>query len=145
MTEIAFHFNVPDRLAYACRLVRKAHNRGARVAVLAEPDLLERLDDLLWRFSATEFLPHCRQDAGEAALAETPIVLLDSPSACPHHDMLINLAETVPSGFERFERFVEVVTGEPDDRQAARGRWKYYQERGYALKRHDLAAAGEAA
>ena len=24
MTEVAFHFNVPDRLAYTCRLVRKA-------------------------------------------------------------------------------------------------------------------------
>ena len=26
MTEIAFHFNAPDKLAYACRLLRKANS-----------------------------------------------------------------------------------------------------------------------
>ena len=31
MTEIAFHFNAPDKLAYACRLLRKAVASGARV------------------------------------------------------------------------------------------------------------------
>ena len=30
MTEIAFHFNVPDKLAYSCRLLRKAYLSGAR-------------------------------------------------------------------------------------------------------------------
>jgi DNA polymerase III subunit chi len=142
MTEIAFHFNVQDQVEYTCRLVRKAHMRGALIALLADPDTLERLDTHLWSFAATEFLPHCRQGAGEAAMAETPILLLESPQACPHQDLLINLAGNVPSGFERFGRFIEIVTGEPADRQAARTRWKYYQERGYALKQHDLAAAG---
>ena len=28
MTEVAFHFNVPQRLAYACRLLRKASQRS---------------------------------------------------------------------------------------------------------------------
>lgn len=144
MTEIAFHFNVPDRLGYACRLVRKAYSRGTRVAVLAESELLGELDETLWRFSATDFLPHCRQSAGEAAMAQTPILLLDSPAACPHHDLLVNLTESVPAGFERFERFIEIVTSHPPDRQAARVRWKYYLDRGYALKRHDLAMAEEA-
>ena len=30
MTEVQFHFNVPDRLVYACRLLRKALRSGAR-------------------------------------------------------------------------------------------------------------------
>ena len=33
MTEISFHFNVPDKLAYACRLLRKAVNAGNKVVV----------------------------------------------------------------------------------------------------------------
>jgi hypothetical protein len=37
MTEIAFHFNVPDKLAYSCRLLRKAYLSGARVVVTGEP------------------------------------------------------------------------------------------------------------
>ena len=35
MTEVAFHFNVPDRLAYTCRLVRKAYAAGGRTVVVA--------------------------------------------------------------------------------------------------------------
>ena len=34
MTEVAFHFNAPDKRSYACRLLRKAYLRGARVLVL---------------------------------------------------------------------------------------------------------------
>ena len=33
MTEVEFHVNVPDRLQYACRLLRKACRKGVRVAV----------------------------------------------------------------------------------------------------------------
>ena len=31
MTDVAFHFNAPDKLAYACRLLRKAVGSGSRV------------------------------------------------------------------------------------------------------------------
>jgi hypothetical protein len=33
MTEIAFHFNAPDKLAYACRFARKALRSGARLVI----------------------------------------------------------------------------------------------------------------
>ena len=36
MTEIEFHFNVHDKLAYTCRLLRKACRTGARAVVTAE-------------------------------------------------------------------------------------------------------------
>ncbi len=144
MTEISFHFNVSDKLLYTCRLLRKACASGAQVAVTAKPDVLAELDALLWSFSATEFLPHCRADAGADRLAATPIVLVESLNACPHHGVLVNLGPLVPAEFERFERFIEVVTGNDDDRLAARSRWKHYTDRGYAMKRHDLAAVGAA-
>ena len=41
MTEIAFHFNVQDRIAYACRLLRKAYRSAAQVGVVGEAALLE--------------------------------------------------------------------------------------------------------
>lgn len=144
MTEVAFHFNVPDKLAYSCRLLRKAWGSGARVVVTGEADMLERLDQLLWTFSALEFVPHCRLDAAAATLAATPVVLAGSLDACPHHEVLVNLGGQVPAGFERFERFIELVTHADEDRLAARGRWKHYADRGYAMKRHDLAAEARA-
>ena len=44
MTEIAFHFNAPDRLAYVCRLLRKAVATDAQLVVVGSPDQLDRLD-----------------------------------------------------------------------------------------------------
>jgi len=144
MTEIAFHFNVADKLVYSCRLLRKAYLSGANVVVTAGPEILTELDQLLWSFSPTDFVPHCRTAASENNLSATPVLLSESLLDCPHYGVLINLARGTPSGFERFERVIEVVTQADDDRLAARGRWKYYADRGYAMKRHDL-AAGEGA
>ncbi|MDI1273761.1 DNA polymerase III subunit chi [Polaromonas sp.] len=142
MTEVAFHFNVPDKLSYSCRLLRKAWSSGARVVVTAEADMLDRLDQLLWTFSPLEFVPHCHLTGIPSTVSATPVVLAGSLEACPHHEVLVNLGHQVPAGFERFERFIELVTLADEDRVAARGRWKHYADRGYAMKRYDLAGAG---
>jgi DNA polymerase III subunit chi len=140
MTDVEFHFNAPEKVGYACRLLRKAVAKGARVAVTGESGTLNDLDVALWTFSPLEFVPHCRQEAASAAvLAASPIVLAPSARAAPHHHVLVNLGEPVPEGFERFERLIEVVTMDEDDRQGARRRWKHYADRGYAITRHDLA------
>lgn len=142
MTEIAFHVNVPDKLAYSCRLLRKAYLSGARVAVTAEPEVLAELDELLWSFSPSEFVPHCRSNAPEKSLAATPVLLVESLETCPHHEILVNLGLNIPAEFERFERCIEVVAQAHDDAVAGRGRWKHYAARGYALKNHDLSKPG---
>jgi DNA polymerase III subunit chi len=141
MTEVAFHFNVPDKLGYACRLLRKATAAGSRVVVTGDPDLLRALDTELWTFSPLEFIPHCDAAAADADLvAASPVLLADTPRGTPHQQVLVNIGTAVPEGFERFERLIELVTQEEGDRQHARGRWKHYADRGYAITRHDIAA-----
>jgi DNA polymerase-3 subunit chi len=142
MTEVAFHFNAPDKLSYACRLLRKAVGSGARVVVTAEAELLQQLDVTLWTFAPLEFIPHCRGGSEAALLAASPVVLADSLQGTPHQQVLVNLGGRVPDGFERFDRLIEVVTLDDDDRQGARSRWKHYADRGYAIQRHDLALKG---
>jgi len=140
MTEVAFHFNVPDKLAYACRLLRKATGAGSKVVVTGESQQLRTLDTELWTFSALEFIPHCHAASADAqVLAASPVVLADTPRGAPHQEVLVNLGEGVPDGFERFERLIEVVSQDDGDRQRARARWKHYADRGYAIQRHDLA------
>ena len=65
-----------------------------------------------------------------------------APGSLPHHEVLVNLGGGQPPWFASFERLVEVVGSDDDDRAGARERWRFYRERGYALERHDLAAAG---
>lgn len=139
MTEVAFHFNVPDKLAYACRLLRKAHQSGARVGVVGPADFLNALDLDLWRFSALDFVPHCHSHAPAPLLAASPIVLAAQPADLPEADVLVNTGDAVPEGFERFERLIELVA-KADDHNLARQRWRHYAQRGYNIQRHDLAA-----
>jgi DNA polymerase III subunit chi len=140
MTGVEFHFNAPDKVGYACRLLRKAVGKGAKLVVTGEPELLRELDVALWTFSPLDFVPHCHGDtAGPAVLAASPIVLSQAAHGAPHHDVLVNLGAAVPEGFERFERLIEVVTAGEDDRMHGRRRWKHYADRGYAIAKHDRA------
>lgn len=138
MTEIAFHFNAPDRMAYACRLLRKAVGNGAKVVVTAHPETLQQLDAALWTFSTTDFVPHCHLDSDPWVAALSPVILAKSIESVPHQQVLLNLGPTVPDGFERFERVIELVGMDDEERQLARGRWKKYTDQGHAITRHDL-------
>lgn len=141
MTEIAFHFNVRDKLAYACRLLRKAWRTGAQVGAVGRDEWLADLDRALWSFEPLEFVPHARVGrASEPVAALTRLWLAATPSELPHQSVLVNFGDEVPAGFERFERLIEVVTTDEADRLAGRRRWKYYSDRGYAIVRHEVQA-----
>lgn len=140
MTEVAFHFNAPAKIGYACRLLRKASGAGARVVVTGDAQLLAELDVALWTFAPLEFVAHCNAaNAPPQVLAASPVVLAAGVRDTPHREVLVNLGDVVPEGFERFDRLIEVVTGDEGDRRQARARWKHYADRGYAITRHDLA------
>ncbi len=138
MTGIAFHVHLADRLAYACRLLRKAAASGSQVVVTGPLSELRALDAALWTFSAQDFVPHGLADALPPALrARTPIVLAESAQGAPHREVLVNLHETIPEGFEGFERLIELVSAEEGPLRSARVRWKHYADRGYALTKID--------
>ena len=138
MTSVAFHFNVSDRLYYTCRLVRKAVAAGTSVVVKGPGSLLEQFDRDLWTFSVTEFVPHGHADDSASLVRRSAILLCESLDSTPVRDLLVNLAEDVPTGFEAFDRVIEVVSEDPVERGHARQRWKHYSKAGLKLIRHDL-------
>jgi DNA polymerase-3 subunit chi len=140
VTDIDFHFNTPDKVNYACRLLRKAvAARGARVVVVADGPTIEAIDAALWQLSPVDFIAHCRSSAEPSLLVRSPVVLMDGVGAdLPHQQVLLNLDAAVPAGFERFERLIDIVTDDEADRQDARTRWRHYADRGYAITRHQF-------
>lgn len=143
VTEIAFHFNAPDKLGYVCRFARKALRHGARLVVLGDAAVLSRLSSRLWSVSSTDFLAHAAAADGGSMLAVSPIILAERLQDLPHHDVLVNLAAQVPADFERFARVVEIVSSSDEmDRQDARTRWRDYEGRGFSIVRHDLNLKG---
>ena len=154
MARIDFHSNVNDKLEYACRLTRKiwsATPSGETVrsiVMVGEKADLKKLDELLWAFSATDFLPHCFIE--DEAASDTPILLTDhflSPalSQLPHADILIHLGmqmpQDVPALLARFPRVVEVVTVNEAERLAGRERFKAYRDLGHELHNFDQSKA----
>lgn len=143
MTAVEFHFNVPERLAYACRLLRKAARQGAGVAVTGPTATLGQLDGMLWSFDQIEFVPHLRLRTGESSrprLRRTPLWLVEQPEQASHYPVLVNLGIEPPGGFESFLRLIEVVGVDDDDRASGRARWKYYASRGYPISRREVGA-----
>lgn len=142
MTSIDFHVNAQAKLAYACRLARKAYGNGARAVFYAAHDAtLAEFDRLLWTFSTLDFIPHCRVTSPLAAATPIHLAGADDADACLHHDLLVNLDRGQPAYFGRFERMIEVVAADAADLEAGRQRWKFYKDRGYPLARHDVASA----
>lgn len=138
MTRIDFHSNVPDKMAYACRLVRKAFAAQCRVVLLAEDkNSLAALDAALWTFSELDFLPHVL--ASDPLALQTPIILTDDDATdYPHYQILINLSNRTPTHFARFERMFEIICSDDADKQSGRDRYRFYQQRGYPLT-HNVA------
>jgi DNA polymerase-3 subunit chi len=137
MTQIDFYTQVEDKLQTACRLTAKARSRGLRVTLFCpDRDTAARLDRMLWSVPATGFLPHCRPDE---PLAKVTPVLIDSTGESPLHDeVLINLHSEWPACFSRFQRLAEIVCTDDADRAGARARYKFYRDRGYEIRTHDL-------
>ena len=141
MTQIDFYTHVDNKLNIACKLAAKAHAQGLRMAVLC-PDaaVAQQFDRMLWTAPALSFVPHC--DAAHALASRTPVVFdhRDVPSS--HDDVLLNLRAEWPQVFSRFQRLIEIVTQDDDDRAAARERFKFYRDRGYEIRTHDLSRNG---
>ncbi len=140
---IDFYFDVDHRLQYACRVTRKARAAGLTVlAFTRNADRLARFDAALWTFSALDFIAHVHVDSPLAAA--TPVLLAHDVAAAPARDLLLTLDDDVAPSFVdwlgRFDRVIEVVSREDDDRALARLRFKAYRDAGFAPSAHPAAA-----
>jgi DNA polymerase III subunit chi len=135
MTKVNFHTGIPDRHEYAWRWLFKAVKANARVVVYDDDAArLAKLDEYLWTYQPVEFLPHVM--ANDPLAAVTPIVLTNLADALPHHHILLNLSDQLPSFFSSFERLEELSPIDGDGLIAARQRYKFYSDRGYPLQVH---------
>jgi DNA polymerase-3 subunit chi len=141
MTRIDFYvLDDPNKRQHqhlVCRLTEKAWREGRTIHIICDADATAtELDDLLWTYKDISFLPHAKQGTAEAV--DVPVTLGCHNQIPTTTDVLINLGADVPDFFSRFERVMETTGSDPKSRSAARERYRYYQERGYALNTHKL-------
>jgi DNA polymerase-3 subunit chi len=132
VTRIDFYRYADDKLNFACRLAARAYDKPSRLVVYSDDrGVLAAFDRALWTFQATRFVPHCFVES--PAAGETPVILAASGEVLPHHDVLLNLSSEWPPFFATFERLLEIVATDEDDKAAARRRYAFYRERGYDI------------
>lgn len=137
MTRVDFYFNAKTKAEVAMRLAAKAYQAGQHTLLYTGEDALAaELDNALWTAQQLSFIPHVR--CGHPLAPRTPVLIGTRPDELASCDVLINLTPETPSCFGRFDRLIEIVTVDETDRLQARSRFRYYQERGYALETHDL-------
>ena len=127
------------RLRTACRLAEKAYDQGLRVAVrTAGAAETAELDELLWSFSDRSFVPHCVWPADAGAAAETAVLIGSGVLPESHRDVLVNLGDDAPSGFEGYARVLEIVGADEAAKTLGRSRWRRYREHGANPESHNL-------
>lgn len=140
MTQIDFYTNVADKVHTACRIVAKGYTLGHRVLVFCpDAETAQSFDRLLWTTPATGFVPHC--GSADPLAAVTPIIIDYRGSEPVHDEVLLNLRAEWPPFFGRFERLIEIVSLDDEDRRRARERYKFYRDRGYEIRTRDLREA----
>jgi DNA polymerase-3 subunit chi len=125
------------RLSLACRLAEKAYGLGYRVYLhAASPEQARQLDDRLWTFRQGSFVPHtlCPPAEGDAS----PVLIGSEETPPPAAGVLINLSDTVPAFFERYERVAELVDQQPSVLAKSRERFRFYRNQGYEPVSHRL-------
>jgi len=125
------------RALLACRLADKAYGLGHTVYVFTASEArAAALDDLLWTFRQDSFVPHERYPlVGEEG---SPVLVGTAAPATVEAQVLINLADALPEGFERYERVVELVDQHPEVLAQSRERFRQYREQGCAPETHKL-------
>lgn len=144
MTEVFFYIledagaDAPAR--FACRLTEKAHGEGHRVFIhVADTDQARTLDRLLWVFRQASFVPHMMDEALDPQDTLTPVVIGTGEPPSGFDDVLINVGGEVGGFFSRFSRHSEIVG--PERLDQARGQYRYFKDRGYALTTHKIPAS----
>lgn len=124
--------------AAAWLTVNAGQQQPPRRTLVYAPDaeVAERFDRLLWTHTATGFLPHCR--IGSPLANETPILIATTLDTSPREESLLNLSNELPPSFSRYENLVEIISNEDSVRLPGRDRVKFYRDRGYDIRFHDL-------
>ena len=140
MTKISFYIlkkseKKNQRLQVLLRIVEKAYSNGHKIYIACRSrSQAERIDSELWVFKKDRFIPHGMIDSPEGKIVA--IGWGQEPKL--HNEVLINLLESIPPFFSRFNRLIEIVDSNESDLLLGREHWKFYKDRGYPLKKYDV-------
>jgi DNA polymerase III subunit chi len=142
MTDVSFYLlqttGMQDRYRYACKLIEKAYRTGCFCYVLTDsPQQSQTLDDLLWTFRPTSFVPHEIYHGMIPEFANT-VLIGHYPAPAQWQKVILNLAAHPPTDLSHTERLLEILDNNESLKQLGRQRYRHYQQLGLSLKTHHV-------
>ena len=139
MTQVNFYaLSSPDqesRRQFACRLAEKAAQLGHRVFIQVDSaEQAAAMDTLLWQFKPSSFVPHAL--AGSAV--SEPVIIGTEARQAEYEDVFINLSGHPCQHLTRYQRVNEIMSNDPDELQAGRQSYRFYQQKGLQPETHKL-------
>jgi DNA polymerase-3 subunit chi len=130
MSEVRFyHLERQSQMQVLPLLLSKALERGHRIVVkMSSAGDVERMNDHLWAYDPSGFLPHGSAKNGAKELQ--PVYLTDEDENPNDADVLILCSGARSDMQGDFKLCCEMLNGnDPEDISAARARWKTYKEK----------------
>ena len=134
-----YKLNSQNRTAinrFCCQLADKVVKMGNPVFVRTKDETETRImDDIMWTFSDSSFLPHAIQDDAEDT--DTPVIIGHNASALKGF-LLINLSDEFPENTLNYERVAEIISDAPENLLKGRARYSAYKRDAYPLHYHEI-------
>lgn len=118
---------------HTCHLAADAWRIGQRVLIMcADKAQALKIDEALWQRGADEFVPH--NLTGENDSYATPIeISWQEQVSRKRYDVLISLLPEVAPIANNFKQVIDFVPAADNLKQAARDRYRQYQQLGFEL------------
>ena len=127
------------KLKLASRLCNKLFKLNKKALVYtSDANESQLLDDLMWQYNDTSFVPHEIIQANNEQLELSPIHISHGTQLPQTYDILINLSNQIPEHHQQFDRVAELVANDEQDKHLARQRYKIYQDNNSELTTHNI-------
>ena len=123
-------------LTLACRVTEKAYQAGHRIYLRCEDaQQAAQLDELLWTFSQSSFVPHQLVSTGRS---DAPVTIGHTPPNSGDAEVIVSLAEEPIPDLGGFARLAEIVGHDSTQRESGRKRYRFYREQGLDPVTHEI-------
>jgi DNA polymerase-3 subunit chi len=122
---------------FLCRLVDKAYQLQQQIYIHASShEEAQRVDELLWTFRDTSFIPHQQITSEYPADPMLTVTIATNKPKRLIADILFNLSYEVPAYFAEFTRIIEIVSKE--EKNQSRKKYKFYKAQNCQLTLHNI-------
>ena len=129
MTKVIFYTGVTDKFEWLAKTSQNILSRKKTAILLVADNDRSLASAKLWTYTDISFIGNSEDD-----LDSNRRLILGPPLGLKDREVYINFSDDIPLDFSSWRYLLEYVPEETSSREAARKKYKWYQERGYPLK-----------